>query len=66
MPRTGDKVMVTFLVATIYWGIGDSSAPEDVAAAAAVLFLWSMLTAFTRRGSWGKGDGRVCMCCLCW
>ncbi|PSC72752.1 P-loop containing nucleoside triphosphate hydrolase isoform B [Micractinium conductrix] len=50
MPRTGDKIMITFLIATIYWGIGDSQALADVSATAAVLFLWSTLTAFTSMG----------------
>ena len=114
MPRTGDKIMITFLIgelkgvlklvvgprggrrarkaggagraggrrraraacapmtdsvihnasdyspcaATIYWGIGDSQALADVSATAAVLFLWSTLTAFTSMAS-GAGGGDV-------
>ncbi|KAL4426977.1 hypothetical protein ABPG77_009538 [Micractinium sp. CCAP 211/92] len=50
MPRTGDKVLITFLVVTIYWGLGDSLELADMASTAATLFLWSMLTAFTSMG----------------
>lgn len=50
LPRTGDKVLITFLVVTIYWGLGDSLELAGVASTAATLFLWSMLTAFTSMG----------------
>ncbi|KAL4457942.1 hypothetical protein ABPG75_012807 [Micractinium tetrahymenae] len=50
MPRIGDKILITFLVVTIYWGLGDSLEVAGVASTAATLFLWSMLTAFTSMG----------------
>jgi ATP-binding cassette subfamily G (WHITE) protein 2 len=45
MPRTGDKLMIVFLVVTIWWGKGD-----DAQASTGILFLWSMLSAFTSMG----------------
>jgi ABC-type multidrug transport system ATPase subunit len=44
-PRTGDKFMIVFLVVTIWWNRGDN--PQ---AATGILFLWSMLSAFTSMG----------------
>ena len=44
-PRTGDKFMIVFLVATLWWQKGD-----DAVAATGILFLWSMLSAFTSMG----------------
>ncbi|KAL4552298.1 hypothetical protein Ndes2526B_g06517 [Nannochloris sp. 'desiccata'] len=44
-PRTGDKFMIVFLVVTIWWNKGD-----DAQAATGILFLWSMLSAFTSMG----------------
>jgi ATP-binding cassette, subfamily G (WHITE), member 2 len=44
-PRTGDKFMIVFLVVTIWWNQGD-----DPQAATGILFLWSMLSAFTSMG----------------
>jgi ATP-binding cassette subfamily G (WHITE) protein 2 len=44
-PRTGDKFMIVFLVVTIWWGKGDNAQ-----AATGILFLWSMLSAFTSMG----------------
>jgi ABC-2 type transporter len=45
MPRTGDKIVIVFLVATIWWGAGDNAL-----AASGILFLWSMLSAFSSMG----------------
>jgi len=44
-PRTGDKFMIVFLVVTIWWNRGDN--PQAVTG---ILFLWSMLSAFTSMG----------------
>jgi ATP-binding cassette, subfamily G (WHITE), member 2 len=44
-PRIGDKVIFSFLVATLYLGIGDDYAPDNVLNIAAVLFMWTTLPA---------------------
>lgn len=44
-PRTGDKLMIVFLVVTLWWQKGD-----DKVAVTGILFLWSMLSAFTSMG----------------
>jgi len=48
-PRLFDKVMIVFLVVTLWWRIG-SSLPTSAGSVSAILFLWSMLTAFTSMG----------------
>lgn len=44
-PRVGDKIMIVFLVVTVWWARGD-----DAIVATGILFLWSMLSAFTSMG----------------
>lgn len=48
MPRSGDKIMIVFLIVTIWWSVGNNT--DSSVAVAGVLFLWSMLSAFTSMG----------------
>eukprot|EP00227_Mantoniella_beaufortii_P007206 CAMPEP_0197606508 /NCGR_PEP_ID=MMETSP1326-20131121/45194_1 /TAXON_ID=1155430 /ORGANISM="Genus nov. species nov., Strain RCC2288" /LENGTH=625 /DNA_ID=CAMNT_0043174433 /DNA_START=168 /DNA_END=2045 /DNA_ORIENTATION=- len=45
-PRLGDKVFLSILIFTLYWGIGNKTAPENVVNISAMLFMWTTLPAF--------------------
>eukprot|EP01024_Parvocaulis_polyphysoides_P058991 TRINITY_DN6370_c0_g1_i6.p1 TRINITY_DN6370_c0_g1~~TRINITY_DN6370_c0_g1_i6.p1 ORF type:complete len:630 (+),score=106.23 TRINITY_DN6370_c0_g1_i6:31-1920(+) len=48
-PRLGDKVIVAFILFTLYWGVGDDYGEGDVdnvVNIAAILFMWNALPAF--------------------
>ncbi|KAK9804269.1 hypothetical protein WJX72_004137 [[Myrmecia] bisecta] len=45
-PRFGDKVIYAFLIFTVYWGLGDNFAADNVINIAGVLFLWITLPAY--------------------
>ena len=45
-PRLGDKVFLSILIFTLYWGIGDRFEPDNVVNISAMLFMWTTLPAF--------------------
>ncbi|KAG2482622.1 hypothetical protein HYH03_018464 [Edaphochlamys debaryana] len=45
-PRIGDKIFIGLLVMTLYLGIGDNLAPDNLVNIAAVMFMWCTLPAF--------------------
>lgn len=45
-PRLGDKVICTFLIGTLYLGIGDKFRPDNYINIGAVLFMWCSMPAF--------------------
>jgi ATP-binding cassette subfamily G (WHITE) protein 2 len=45
-PRLGDKVFLSILIFTLYWGIGDKYTPDNVVNISAMLFMWTTLPAF--------------------
>lgn len=44
-PRLGDKLVFTFLIVTLYLGIGDKLQPDNYANISAILFMWSLMPA---------------------
>jgi ATP-binding cassette, subfamily G (WHITE), member 2 len=44
-PRIGDKLIFSFLVATLYLGLGDKFKPSNYLNIAAIMFMWSTLPA---------------------
>ncbi len=47
-PRVVDKAAFAFIIATLYWGVGDDTASEaGVLNASAALFMWALLPGFT-------------------
>ena len=45
-PRLGEKVFLSFLIFTLYWGIGDDHDPDNVVNVSSALFMWTTLPAF--------------------
>ena len=45
-PRLGEKVFLSFLIFTLYWGIGDDHNPDNVVNVSSALFMWTTLPAF--------------------
>ena len=45
-PRLGEKVFLSFLIFTLYWGIGDDRDPANVVNVSSALFMWTTLPAF--------------------
>ena len=45
-PRLGEKVFLSFLIFTLYWGIGDDHDPANVVNVSSALFMWTTLPAF--------------------
>lgn len=45
-PRLGDKLLLTFIIFTLYWGIGDDLSNSNIPNLAAVLFMWCTLPAY--------------------
>ena len=45
-PRVGDKLVFSFLIATLYWDIGDDFTAENHYNIASLLFMWCTLPAF--------------------
>lgn len=45
-PRIGDKLIFTFLIGTLYLGIGDKLRPDNYMNIAAVLFMWCTMPAY--------------------
>lgn len=45
-PRLGDKVFLSILIFTLYWGIGDKYTLDNVVNISAMLFMWTTLPAF--------------------
>eukprot|EP00210_Caulerpa_lentillifera_P002676 g2556.t1 len=45
-PRLGDKTIFSFLIATLFWGIGDDFATDNYYNIAALLFMWCILPGF--------------------
>ena len=45
-PRIGDKIVFSFLIATLYWDIGNDFSAENHYSIASLLFMWCTLPAF--------------------
>uniref|UniRef100_A0A7S0SD37 ABC transporter domain-containing protein n=1 Tax=Mantoniella antarctica TaxID=81844 RepID=A0A7S0SD37_9CHLO len=45
-PRLGDKVFLSILILTLYWGIGNDYSSDNVVNISAMLFMWTTLPAF--------------------
>ena len=45
-PRVGDKLIFTFLIGTLYLGIGDRLRPDNYINIGAVLFMWCTMPAY--------------------
>ena len=45
-PRIGDKIIFTFLIGTLYLGIGDKLRPDNYINIGAVLFMWCTMPAY--------------------
>lgn len=45
-PRIGDKILMTTLMWTLYWGVGSNYDPKNIINISAVLFMWCILPAY--------------------
>jgi hypothetical protein len=45
-PRIGDKLFMTVLIWTLYWGVGADFSPKNYVNISAVLFMWIVLPAY--------------------
>ena len=45
-PRLGEKVFLSFLIMTLYWGIGDDHSDANVVNVSSALFMWTTVGLF--------------------
>ncbi|KAG2446852.1 hypothetical protein HYH02_008009 [Chlamydomonas schloesseri] len=45
-PRIGDKLLISLIILTLYLGIGDNFAPDNLINIQSSLFMWALLPAF--------------------
>ncbi len=45
-PRIGDKLLISLIILTLYLGIGDNLAPDNLINIQSSLFMWALLPAF--------------------
>ncbi|EFJ42159.1 hypothetical protein VOLCADRAFT_107413 [Volvox carteri f. nagariensis] len=45
-PRIGDKLLISLIILTLYLGVGDNMAPDNLVNVQSSLFMWALLPAF--------------------
>jgi ATP-binding cassette subfamily G (WHITE) protein 2 len=45
-PRIADKLLISLIILTLYLGIGDNFAPDNLINIQSALFMWALLPAF--------------------